>query len=323
LSMNNIFKIFFLSLLIIQCSSDVSPEDILTNNGNNSNGGFNGGGNQTIPELSVELISTYNNQTASFATPFGGFNRSFIVHTPPNFNYATESLPLLFILHGYTGRASLIRQYSGFDQIADQERFIVVYVQGTTDIFGNTGWNVDVVPSFNNVDDVGFFQALIKYFTTTYNVDSAKIFSSGMSFGGFMSYRLACELNEINSIGSVTGSMAGYYECNPPKKTSVIHFHGMEDTIVPYNGAEWSYSAEAAHLFWKNHNQCTSQTETTIPDFNGDGEYTLHLVSSNCEGNKKVELYSLEGEGHTWLSKEWGHDINASELLWQFFQKQE
>tara|TARA_B100000965_G_scaffold73286_1_gene57812 strand:- start:4189 stop:5154 length:966 start_codon:yes stop_codon:yes gene_type:complete len=321
--MNNFLKILFASIFVIHCSSDVSSEDILTDNNDSGGGGFTGGGNQTIPELTVELISTYNNQTASFATPFGGFSRSFIVHTPPNFDYVTESLPLLFVLHGYTGRAPSIRDYSGFDQIADQERFIVVYVQGTTDQFGNTGWNVNVVASFLGVNDVGFFKALIKYFKANYNIDSSKIFSSGMSLGGFMSYRLACELDEINSIGSVTGSMAGYYQCNPPKKSSIIHFHGMNDYVVPYDGVEWSYSARSAHDFWKNHNQCNSQNEITIPDFNGDGEYTTRLISHDCEENKSVELYSLEGEGHTWWKKTWGHDINTSELIWQFFKNQE
>ena len=181
---------------------------------------------------------------------------------------------------------------------------------------------MDVVASFLGVDDVGFFKALIKYFKASYSIDSNKIFSSGMSLGGFMSYRLACELDEINSIGSVTGSMAGYYQCNPPKKSGIIHFHGMNDSVVPYNGVEWSYSARAAHDFWKNHNQCNSQNEITIPDFNGDGEYTTRLISYDCEENKSVELYSLEGEGHTWWGKSWGHDINTSELIWQFFQNQ-
>ena len=74
------------------------------------------------------------------------------------------------------------------------------------------------------------------------------------------------------------------------------------------------YSAKAAHDFWKNHNQCNSQNEINIPDFNGDGEYTTRLISYDCEDNKSVELYSLEGEGHTWWKKSWGHDINASEL---------
>ena len=322
--MNNFFKILFISLLIASCSSDINSEDILTgdDSGSGGGGGFTGGDNETIPELNVELITTYDEQTASFSTSFGNFQRSFIVHVPPNFDYETQSLPLVFILHGYTGQAPLIRQYSGFDRIADQESFIAVYVQGTTDAFGNTGWNVNIVPTFNLVNDVGLFEALIKYFKANYNIDGSKIFSTGMSLGGFMSYRLACELVEINSIGSVTGSMAGYYECNPPKKTSTIHFHGTSDSVVPYDGVEWSLSAQAAHNFWKNHNQCNSQSEITMPDLNGDGKFTQKLTSYDCEENKIVELYSLEGEGHTWWDTSWGDDISSSEIIWQFFKDQ-
>ena len=322
--MNKLFTILFCILFILNCASDINSENILTDSGNDgdSGGGFSGGGNQTIPELTVELITTYNDQTASFSTNYGNYQRSFIVHVPPNFDYETQSLPLVFVLHGYTGQAPSMRRYSGFDQIADQENFIVVYVQGTTDAFGNTGWNVNVVPTFNFVDDVGLFKALIKYFEASYNIDSSKIFSTGMSLGGFMSYRLACELNEINSVGSVTGSMSGYYQCNPPKKTSTIHFHGTADGVVPYDGVEWSLSARDAHAFWKTHNVCNSQTEINLPDFNGDGRITKRLISYDCEEEKSVELYSLEGEGHIWWNRSWGHDINTSELIWQFFKNQ-
>ena len=322
--MNNFVKILFISLIMIGCSSDVESENILTSDDsdNGSGGGFIGGGNETTTELNVELITTYNEQTASFSTSFGNYQRSFIVHVPPNFDFETQSLPLLFVLHGYTGQAPIIRQYSGFDQISNRENFIVVYVQGTTDAFGNTGWNVNVVPTFSYVDDVGLFKALIKYFKANYNIDSSKIFSTGMSLGGFMSYRLACELDEINSIGSVTGSMAGYYNCNPPKKTSIIHFHGTSDNTVPYDGVEWSLAARNAHSFWSVHNQCSSQTEINLPDFNGDGRITKRLISYNCEEERAVELYSLEGDGHIWFNRAWGHDINASELIWQFFKNQ-
>ena len=331
--MNNFLKIFFTTLFIIHCSSDASSENILTYNlesdiNEESNGSSNETtsdevSNETTSGLSLELMFSYDNQTSSYSTLFENYSRSLIIHTPPNFDYLSESLPLLFVLHGYTSRASYIRQYSGFDQIADEERFIVVYVQGITDFYGNTGWNVDLIPSFSEVNDVSFFKALIEYFSSIYNIDRNKIYSSGMSLGGFMSYRLACELDEINSIGSVTGSMSGYYQCNPPKKTSVIQFHGINDATVPYDGNAWTNGVIEVHNFWKNHNQCQSQTENTLPDFNGDNEFTTHLISNNCDENKNVELYSLEGEGHTWWKKSWGHDINTSELIWQFFQDQQ
>ena len=323
--MNKIFYIL-ISLAIVSCSSDVGSQSILTDNGNgNTGGGFTGGGGggDTIQDLSVELITTYDSQTASFSAPFGNFVRNFIVHVPPNFDSETQSLPLVFVLHGYTSQAPIIRQYSGFDQIADEEKFIAVYVQGTTDIYGNTGWNAGRFGAFTTVDDVGLFRSLINYFKSNYNINAAKIFSTGMSMGGFMSYRLACEVDDVNSVGSVTGSMGGYTACEPKTKKSIIHFHGEDDTVVPYDGGDWLYSANEAHEFWKNYNECSNQVSINLPDFNGDGQYTKKLTSYNCGEEKTVELYSLEGEGHTWFSQNWGHDVSSSELIWQFFKNQQ
>ena len=297
---------------VISSSGVLNPDSFDGGNNNNSGAG--------IPDLNVELISYYNDDTASFSTVFGNYNRTFIVHTPPGYSANSDPLPLLFVLHGYTGLSSTIRSYSQFDSIADEENFIVVYVQGTTDSVGNTGWNVDVVSTFAQVDDVGFFAALIKYFKANYSINNDKIFSSGMSLGGFMSYRLACELEEINGIGSVTGSMAVYYNCVPPNKKNIIHFHGTSDTVVPYNGNSWTTNVENAQAFWDDYNNCQSQSEVTMPDFNGDGVYSTQLISYNCDGNREVILYAMEGEGHTWFRKSWGHDLNSSELIWEFFK---
>ena len=321
--MHKLAKIL-LFLLIIGCGADsgskiiTSSGEINPNTGNNGNNG--GGGDDSIPDLTVELISYYNDDTASFSTVFGSYTRSFIVHTPPNYDPNNGPLPLLFVLHGYTGEAPVIRNYSGFDSIADEENFIVVYVQGVTDVTNTTGWNVNVVSTFNDVDDVGLFAALIKHFKGNYNIANDKIFSTGMSLGGFMSYRLACELDEINSIGSVTGSMAVYYNCVPPNQKSIIHFHGTSDTVVPYNGNAWSYNVENAHSFWVNYNNCENQSEVTVPDFNGDGVYSTQLISYGCDGSREVILYTMQNEGHTWFKKEWGHDIDTSRLIWEFFK---
>jgi polyhydroxybutyrate depolymerase len=324
--MKNIAKILFL-LLIVGCGSDAGSKIISSsgvidpNTGTGGTGGNNGGNNGgSTTDLNVELISIYNDDTASFSTVFGNYTRSFIVHTPPNYDPTNDPIPLLFVLHGYTGQAPSIRNYSGFDSIADEENFIVVYVQGVTDITNNTGWNVNVVSTFNEVDDVGLFSALIKYFKGNYNIADDKIFSTGMSLGGFMSYRLACELDEINSIGSVTGSMSAYYNCVPPNQKSIIHFHGTSDTVVPYNGNSWSYNVENAHSFWANYNNCQNQSEVTVPDFNGDGIYSTQLISYGCDGSREVVLYTMQDEGHTWFKKDWGHDLDTSRLIWEFFK---
>ena len=153
--MQRLVRIIF-CFIIIACGSDgskvVSSSGVLDPNSGNGGGNGNGDSNTGVPDLNVELISYYNDDTASFATVFGNYTRNFIVHTPPGYSANSDPLPLLFVLHGYTSEAPIIRSYSGFDSIADEENFIVVYVQGITDSVGNTGWNVDVVSTFSEVD---------------------------------------------------------------------------------------------------------------------------------------------------------------------------
>src|SRR6056300_1492228 len=116
--MNKICHILIL-LFFLGCSTDSSSEDILTDgNGGNTGGGFTGGGGN-IEDLNVELITTYDDQTASFSAPFGNFVRNFIVHVPPNYNSATQSLPLVFVLHGYTSQLQLL------DNILDLTKFLM------------------------------------------------------------------------------------------------------------------------------------------------------------------------------------------------------
>ena len=314
--------IILLCFIFINCSNKDSMTIFPTgfvdpSDSSGGSGGSGGSGNTT--ELDVQLMYPLDDQTKLFSTTWGAHQRTFIVHIPPNFD-SNYSIPLLFVLHGYTSSANAIHNYSGFDQIADQENFIAVYVQGTTDLNGTTGWNVNVVGTFDDVDDVGFFKALIQYFKTDYNIDSDKIFSSGMSLGGFMSYRLACELEEINGIGSVTGSHAVYYTCNPPNKKNIIHFHGNSDIVVPYYGTSWSVPVETVHDFWANNNNCQDQSQITVPDFNNDGLQSTQFISYNCDDNTEVILYKMEYEGHTWFHQDWGDDLNSSELIWEFFK---
>ena len=79
--MNKLFTILFCILFILNCTSDINSENILTDSGTDgdSSGEFTGGGNQTISELTVELITTYNDQTASFSTNYGNYQRNIIL----------------------------------------------------------------------------------------------------------------------------------------------------------------------------------------------------------------------------------------------------
>ncbi len=98
--------------------------------------------------------------------------------------------------------------------------------------------------------------------------------------------------------------MAALSACNPPNKKNIIHFHGTSDTVVPYNGVVWSLPVQDA----------------TVPDFNNDGIQSTQFLSNDCDDGNEVILYQMKNEGHTWFRKGWGHDLNSSELIWEFFK---
>lgn len=116
-----------------------------------------------------------------------GLTRSYVYYTP---DQITAPLPLLIAMHGYTQTASTIMGFSEFNQLADEQNFMVVYPQG----IGNS-WSVDFGGG-STADDVGFINALIDELSSNFPVDENRFYATGLSSCGFMSYRLAYELPE-------------------------------------------------------------------------------------------------------------------------------
>ena len=135
-------------------------------------------------------------------------DREFYVYIPDGIE-DLSSVPLLFGLHGYTSRAAWFLGYSGFQSIADNEKFIVIYPQGSILITtGQTHWNVGGWTNGSTTDDIDFISYLIDWSEDNYNINTDRVYSTGMSNGGYMSFHLACNLShKIAAIASVTGSM--------------------------------------------------------------------------------------------------------------------
>ena len=124
--------------------------------------------------------------------------------------------------------------YGDFRKIADTANIIIVHPQGLLDYTGVTHWNLGQ----SNVDDIGFLNSLYSYIVSIYNINLDKVYSTGMSNGGYMSYYLACNISDkIAAIASVTGSMGSFMQlnCNPTHPTPVMEIHGTADVIVPFN----------------------------------------------------------------------------------------
>jgi len=276
--------------------------------------------------------------TGEYTLQAGGLERTYRLHVPLNFD-GNLSWPLVFVFHGGYGTGEVMEEVTGFDQVADEKGFIVVYPNGYIDHW-NDGRSTD--PTYTDVDDVRFVSALIDELSSKYNIDPKRVFATGMSNGGIFTYRLACELSDrLAAVGPVSGSLAENLvpQCSPAQTISIIHIHGLDDQLVkfeggtvpsPYGGV--TYPVLDTLALWIDFDGCTGSPETTeLPDSDPSDGTTVRMISyTHCQNNTVVTLYAIAGGGHTWPGGEYtsegaggktSHDFSASEVIWEFFSQ--
>jgi polyhydroxybutyrate depolymerase len=260
----------------------------------------------------------------------GGLNREYYLYVPDSL---VVDAPLLFVFHGYSGSASGIMNYSGLNQIADDNGFVVCYPQGLIDDWDYSFWNVGYDWHVDEtVDDVGFTTFLAQYLQTEYNLSAQNTFSTGMSNGGDMSYLLACQASDVfRAIAPVAGCMMTwlYNSCAPVNPVPVFEIHGTDDDVTWWDGADeinndgygpWE-SVDTTFNFWTQLNSCTEFIIDTLPDIDmSDGSYVVSHKNTNGLNNNEVWLYEVVNGGHDWPGV-WGNmDISTSEEIWNFFE---
>jgi polyhydroxybutyrate depolymerase len=260
--------------------------------------------------------------------------RSYRLYIPKAYT-GTKAVPLLFNFHGYTSNAIQQEFYGSFRTIADTANFIIVLPEGLPIQGTNTGFNNFSVPGVKP-DDVLFTSNLIDSLSAKYNIDNNRIYSTGMSNGGFMSYDLACFLSDrIAAIASVTGSMIPLHmnTCQAKHPTPVMQIHGTTDPVIPYNGVGplvTSVHIDSLVSFWVKFNKCNPiSVKTDIPNTNTADNCTAErYVYSGGKNGVAVEFYKIIGGGHTWpgaffpsSSGNTNKDFDASLAVWQFLSK--
>ena len=280
--------------------------------------------------LFVACNLVHAQQTIHDAITHNGIQRSFILYIPTS--YSPEiAAPLVFNFHGYTSNAQAQMAYGDFREIADTAGFLLVHPQGILDGNGATHWNAEWG---TGVDDIGFTDALIDSLAANYQIDLSRVYSTGMSNGGYMSYTLACRLSHrMAAVASVTGSMTVWQlnnpnGCDPQRPVPVMQFHGTSDGVVPYNGSNWSGAIDNVLQYWVDVNNCDTQAEIypVANIFLLDGSTAEHHVFRNGDNGVEVEFYKIFNGGHTWPGTRFpngitNYDINASEKIWQFFSQ--
>jgi polyhydroxybutyrate depolymerase len=285
--------------------------------------------------LTICAVLSLSATTFSQTTELGSFEidgqlRNYRVYIPASYNPEVRC-PLVFNLHGYGSNAIEQENYGDFRAIADTANFIIVHPNGSLDALGIQHWNTFGTSS---VDDVKFLSALIDTMNANYAIDKKRVYSTGMSNGGFMSYKLACQLSgRITAVASVTGTMTvGEFDaCMTNHPMPVMQIHGTEDPTVPYEGSAFFKSVDEVVNHWVDFNECSPTPEIIeVPDIDPtDSSTATHFIFSDGLLGSTVELYRINEGEHTWPGSIFvdagrtNNDINASKEIWRFFSQYE
>ncbi len=254
----------------------------------------------------------------------GGLTRTFIYYKPTAWT-ANQQLPLLVVLHGLTQTGGGVMDITGFNNIAEENNFIVCYPNGI-----NNAWNANMNVSVSTADDKGFIETLVHFFQDNYNTNPLKQYLCGFSNGGFMSHKMACESSEcFAAIATVSGNMSDttFANCNPQFSPAVLHIHGTADAIVPYNGgAATGVSVDQTMQKWASLLNCNaSPSFIQMPNTNLiDLSSSERITYSNCVN--PLELIKITGGGHQWpgISTLIGGagtinmDFYSPQIIWDF-----
>lgn len=280
-----------------------------------------------LGHLLLSVLVFGQNSTVTFT--YGGVQRTYNVHLPTGYT-SGQHLPLVLNLHGYGQTNSQQELYTNMNATADANSFVVIYPAGL-----NNSWNIGAAGVYHfGTDDVGFLSKVIDTAQTLYGIDPKRVYACGLSNGGYMSHRLACELSDkVAAIAAVAGcltdSMA--YYCNATRKVPVMQIHGTADPIVPYTGAVASLSTEETVAFWASFDLCGTTSDTTnLPNTDATDGCTVQKIDyPNCADNSRVLLYKIINGGHTWpngtinvpTNGNTDRDIDANTEIWNFFKQ--
>ena len=286
--------------------------------------------------LEVRPVGALTSGLSAGQLGHGNELRTYWTYIPSGLS-ANSAAPLLFVLHGNAGSGEdmiAITQH-GFEKIADKDKIVVVYPDAL-----ERRWN----DQDGTADDAGFLLAIADKLAAESLIDKNRIFIAGISNGGMMAQRLACEhADQVSGIATVAGTLpqklAGV--CKPSRPVPVLIIHGSADPIVPWEGGAVAGFEEYGKVLsgretvavWTGHNRCRGAAVTaTLADRDPqDGTRIRTERFRDCAPGAAVSLILVEGGGHTWpggfqyLPERFigrtSRDLDANQAIWEFFRQ--
>ena len=288
----------------------------------------------SLPPLSGSLKRT--------TIDVNGLQRTYLTYIPQQL---PNGAPLVLVLHGSGGGGAQMRAETGygFDRMADQHAFAVVYP------YANEGyWDAcNVVGSVSSgaLDDVAFLSTVVDRLVGEIGVDPQRVFAAGSSRGGSMALRLALEApQKFRAVAAVSANLAApeNFKCKPAgnRTPSVMIMNGTDDPLVPFGGGQVSLfgllykngnvlSSRDSAQYFADLNRIAARAETRATAMSDD--VSVERVLWRDDAKVEVELVAIHGAGHG-IPQPYRRrprilgpspaQPNGVEVIWEFFARQ-
>jgi polyhydroxybutyrate depolymerase len=294
-----------------------------------------GGGDSSDPPAPTPAAA----QEVSASLASGGISRTYAARVPAKSD-SQAALPLVIVLHGGSGTGAGIRTVTRFDAVADGNGFVVAYPDGYSNSWNDGRGTTDAEEA--GVDDVAFISALIDDVAARTPIDQRRVYVTGLSNGGMMSIRLACQLpDRITAAAPVGANMPVLLSanCTPSRPVPMMFVHGDQDPllpraggVVPFGDGSVMLSTADSVALWNNRNGCANApAATTTTNTVADGTSIVTMRYAPCTAGAENRFYDVIGGGHTWPGGVQylpvstigltSADIDAGQEMWQFFSQ--
>ena len=297
---------------------------------------------------SGECVSTgpreaRKSEAACYSTSHAGLGRTLRIYAPA---HRRGVVPLVFVIHGGGGTGGNMEWLTrrGFNRIADRDGAVIVYPDGI-----GKGWNdgrteVKSEAVRKQIDDLGYLRVLPQALAAQFPIDLTRVYATGISNGGMMSYRLACDAADVfAAVAPVAANISVELapRCRPSRPVAIAVVNGTDDPLVPWNGGPikvlWTtrgvvLSTPQTVARWRTLNRCGElETIGTLVDAVPDDGTALLEQTARCAQETEVKVYEIRGGGHTWpngmpylgerLVGRVSRELDANEAIWRFFAR--
>jgi poly(3-hydroxybutyrate) depolymerase len=245
-----------------------------------------------------------------------GQSREYKLYIPSTQSETDQ--PLLIVVHGGGGRDYPFPQQNRFQQLAEQEGFVIAYALSELQP-GNEGeWQLNT--DNQSLHDINYIEAIMDDVAQRTSIDATRVYATGYSIGSMFVYELVCQLSSrLAAVASYAGTMPmNPKSCTPSDYIGVMHLHGSDDWLISYTNSwdwkEWDSVGTMLDIpslvgYWKSKYNCQNETQQ-------ESSSSLHTIHDQCDQNARVEHHSVNGVEHEWPDEI--NNVSTHQVIWTF-----